>query len=120
MGGHSSHEQVWEGDSSHDPVFLIWGGDSSYDPYFGQKLPGQRSEEVKLSLFKTYFYICCSLCANYRLQSYKMVKVVHNDAFRSLLNMPRYTSASTLFVLKNMDNLDVMMRTKYFFPGKKE
>ena len=43
-----------------------------------------------------------------------MVKVAHNDTFRSLLNMPRYTSASTLFVMKNMDNLDVMMRKNMF------
>ena len=74
------------------------------------------SEEVKLSLFKTYFYniYCCSLWANYRVRSYKMVKVAHNDVFRSLLNMPRYTSASSLFVMKNIDNLDVMMRKNMF------
>ena len=48
-----------------------------------------------------------------------MVKVAHNDTFRSLLNMPRYTSASTLFVMKNMDKLDDDDEKEYVFLGKK-
>ena len=34
----------------------------------------------------------------------------HNDIFRQLLRVPRNHSASTLFVAKRTDNLDVIIR----------
>ena len=45
---------------------------------------------------------------------YSKVKVSHNDIFKSLLQVPRYESASTLFVHHNVHNLDSLLRASYF------
>ena len=73
------------------------------------------SLNCKLLMFKTFLsqVYGCSLWANYKVASYRKVKVSHNDIFRSLLLVPRYESASTLFVAHNVNNLDSIIRTNY-------
>ena len=56
----------------------------------------------------------CSLWASYKVTSYSKVKVAHNDVFRSLLQVPRYESASALFVTHSVNNLDAVLRTNYY------
>ena len=73
-------------------------------------------ESVKISLFKTYCYslYCCSLWSNYRAATWRKLKVCHNDIFRNLLGVPRFHSASALFVNKRTDNIDIIVRKTIF------
>ena len=41
---------------------------------------------------------------------YRKLKVNYNDILRTLLGVPRYTSARTLFVNTRQDNVDVLIR----------
>ena len=70
----------------------------------------------KMLMFKTFFsnIYASGLWTNYRVSSFSKVKVSHNDIFRSLLHVPRYDSASTLFVNHNVNNLDSLLRASYF------
>ena len=53
----------------------------------------------KLMMFKTFFSCIygSGLWASYKVASFAKIKVSHNDIFRSLLNVARGESASTLF-----------------------
>ena len=77
---------------------------------------GRCDETVRLSLFKTYCYNVygCALWCNYCVASWRKLKVAHNDILRKLLKVPRYHSASTLFVTKHVDNLDVLLRKNMY------
>ena len=70
------------------------------------------NELIKISLFKTYCYnlYCCALWCNFRVGTWRKLKVCHNDIFRQLLRVPRNHSATNLFVNKRTDNLDVIIR----------
>ena len=46
----------------------------------------------------------------YRVSTWSKLKVCHNDIFRSLLNVPRFHSASSLLVDKRVNNMDVIIR----------
>ena len=72
--------------------------------------------ECKLLMFKTFFsnIYASGLWSNYRVASFCKVKVSHNDIFRSLLQVPRYESASTLFVQYDVRNLDSLLRASYY------
>ena len=69
--------------------------------------------DVKVALFKTYCsgLYCCALWSRYKVATWKRVKVCHNDIFRKLLLVPRYHSASQLFVNNRVNNLDAISRT---------
>ena len=74
------------------------------------------NDKCKILMFKTFCYnvYCMALWSSYRVRSYAKAKVAHNDVFRSLMNVPRSESASTLFVNHDTNNLDVIMRTACF------
>ena len=73
---------------------------------------GMCSDRCKILMFKTYCYnvYCMALWCNYRVRSYAKVKIAHNDVFRSLMNVQRSESASTLFANHDTNNLDVNCR----------
>ena len=77
---------------------------------------GKCNVDCKLLMFKTFLsnVYACSLWASYNVTSIRKVKVAHNDIFRSLHNVPRYESASTLFVTYNVRNLDSIVRGSYY------
>ena len=77
---------------------------------------GKCSIECKIQIFKTFLsqVYGCSLWVSYKVTSYSKVKVSHNDILRFLLQVPRYESASTLFVSHNVNNLDALLRTNYY------
>ena len=77
---------------------------------------GKCNVACKILMFKTFFsnIYACGLWARYRVASYGKMKVSHNDIFRSLLNVRRDESASTLFVQHNVNNLDSVIRCCYF------
>ncbi|XP_013177643.1 PREDICTED: uncharacterized protein LOC106125109 [Papilio xuthus] len=57
------------------------------------------TEHVKLTLFKAYcqsFYTC-SLWVDYTQRTYRDLRVQYNNAFRMLMGLPRYCSASGMF-----------------------
>ena len=68
--------------------------------------------QSKVTLFSAYLsnIYCCALWSNYRIIAYGRVKVAHNDIFRSLMNMQRWDSASTLFARHSVRNLDAIVR----------
>ena len=70
----------------------------------------------KILMFKTFLsqIYCCSLWVSYKVASFRRVKVSHNDVFRTLLQIPRYESAATLFATYNVNNLDAVLRSSYF------
>ena len=79
------------------------------------------NEYVKISLFKPYCYnvYCCSLWSNYRVVSWRKLKVCHNDILRRLFGVPRNHSASTLFVNNRIDNLDAIIRKNMYSLGNR-
>ena len=72
--------------------------------------------DCKILTFKTFLsqIYGCALWSSYKAATYSKVKVSHNDIFRSLLNVPRYESASALFATYNVLNLDNVVRASYF------
>ena len=72
--------------------------------------------EIKRLMFKTYCssLYCSALWCCYRVTSWRKVKVSHNDVLRNLLGVPRYHSASTLFVNYRLNNLDAVVRGNMF------
>jgi len=70
------------------------------------------SLSTKLLLFKAYctpLYGCQLWCSMFQY-SYRKLKVAYNDAFRQLLQQPRWCSASQLFVLNNVPTFSANMR----------
>ena len=73
-------------------------------------------DPCKVLMFKTYCYnvYCCALWSSFKLNSYHKLRVAHNDIFRSLLNVPRYHSASELFARHRTSNLDAIVRNSMY------
>lgn len=55
--------------------------------------------DVKNTLFKAYCLgmYTCQLWSNYTRKSLNIIRVQYNNAFRALMRLPRYCSASTMF-----------------------
>ena len=70
----------------------------------------------KVLIFKTFLsqIYGCALWCSFKVSTYNKVKVSHNDIFRSLLHVPRYESASTLFTALHVHNLDNVVRASYY------
>ena len=69
------------------------------------------TQDVKVRLFQSYcssFY-CCALC-DFKVSTYKSVKVCHNNIFRFVCKCNRGDSISRQFVYFNVPNLDVLRR----------
>ncbi|CAG9130602.1 unnamed protein product [Plutella xylostella] len=72
------------------------------------------SKEVRVSLFKAYcqtFYTC-SLWVKYTQKAYSALRVQYNNAFRVLLGLPRYCSASGMFADARTDGFHAIMRKR--------
>lgn len=70
------------------------------------------TDDVKVNLFRAYctpFYTAHLWC-KYRTTKLKKLQVAYNDAFRIFLKLPRWTSASTLFVSCNVPTFHAFMR----------
>jgi hypothetical protein len=75
---------------------------------------GRCTDAVKITLFKAYctsFYTC-SLWTNYTKKAYGVLRVQYNNAFRALLRLPRFCSASAMFALAGVDSFEAIMRKK--------
>lgn len=72
------------------------------------------SYEVKITLFKAYtqsFY-SSSLWVSYTKRAYNALRVQYNNAFRMLLGLPRWCSASGMFADARVDGFAAIMRKK--------
>lgn len=72
------------------------------------------SKQVKVSLFKAFcqsFYTC-SLWTNYTQKAYNALRVQYNNAFRVLLGLSRYCSASGMFAEERVDGFHAILRKR--------
>jgi len=71
---------------------------------------------TKLLLFKAFctpIYGCSLWCSMFQYSLNKL-RVAYNDAFRFLLNEPRWFSASRLFVLHNIPSFSAVIRKSIY------
>ncbi|XP_013148875.1 PREDICTED: RNA-directed DNA polymerase from mobile element jockey-like [Papilio polytes] len=72
------------------------------------------SKGVKLILFRAYcqsFYTC-SLWCQFSQRAYSALRVQYNNAFRALLGLPRYCSASGMFAEARVDGFAAIRRKR--------
>lgn len=72
------------------------------------------SHDVKITLFRAFctsFYTC-GLWANYTQKAYHTLRVQYNNAFRVLLGLPRYCSASGMFAQAGVNCFYATMRKR--------
>ncbi|XP_063383591.1 uncharacterized protein LOC134677253 [Cydia fagiglandana] len=72
------------------------------------------SPAVKITLFRAFctsFYTS-SLWVNYTQKQYSALRVQYNNAFRVLMGLPRYCSASTMFAEARVDSFAAIMRKR--------
>ena len=72
------------------------------------------SDQVKITLFKAYcqsFYTS-SLWVSYTKRSLDVLRVQYNNAFRMLLRLPRFCSASEMFAEAHTDGFQAIIRKK--------
>nr|XP_049695206.1 uncharacterized protein LOC110375746 [Helicoverpa armigera] len=72
------------------------------------------SDTVKVTLFKAYcqsFYTS-NLWVNYTKRSLDVLRIQYNNAFRMLLRLPRFCSASEMFAKSHTDGFQAIMRKK--------
>nr|XP_049705651.1 uncharacterized protein LOC126056490 [Helicoverpa armigera] len=72
------------------------------------------SNAVKVTLFKAYCQsmYTCSLWVNYTRTTYSALRVQYNNAFRVLLGLPRYCSASGMFADAHTDGFHAIIRKR--------
>ena len=70
------------------------------------------SAKVKIKLFNAFCnnIYGIQLWCNFNITSLRNINVCHNNAIRRLLGLPRFTSASLVFVENNVNNLSCMRR----------
>ncbi|KAJ2941053.1 hypothetical protein O0L34_g13183 [Tuta absoluta] len=72
------------------------------------------SKQVKDTLFRAYcqcFYTC-QLWYRYRRVSFSTIRVQYNDAYRILMKLPRYCSASGMFAEAGVPDFFAVMRAR--------
>ncbi|KAL0882048.1 hypothetical protein ABMA27_000629 [Loxostege sticticalis] len=72
------------------------------------------TKEVKITLFKAFcqtFYTC-SLWCSYSQRTYNALRVQYNNAFRMLMGLPRFCSASTMFAQAGVDDFYAIIRKR--------
>ncbi|XP_047987060.1 uncharacterized protein LOC125226923 [Leguminivora glycinivorella] len=69
---------------------------------------------VKIALFRAYCtsLYACSLWTRYTQKAFNALRVQYNDAFRVLLRLPRYCSASGMFADAHVDGFHATLRKR--------
>lgn len=72
------------------------------------------SLDVKIALFRSYCtsLYTSSLWANYTKRAYNDLRILYNNAFRVILGLPRYCSASGMFAEFRVDCFHTTMRKR--------
>lgn len=72
------------------------------------------THQVKVTLFKAFcqsFYTC-ALWVGYTRRAYSALRVQYNNAFRVLLRLPRFCSASAMFADTGIDGFHAIIRKR--------
>ena len=74
------------------------------------------SVDVKLVLFRSYCtcLYCPFLWTHYKKYYYRKFRVAFNNIYRRILKLPSRSSASTMYVVNNIDSLEVLVRKRIF------
>lgn len=75
---------------------------------------GKCTKNVKISLFRAYcqtFYTC-NLWIKYTRRAYSALRVQYNNAFRMLMGLPRFCSASWMFAEASVDGFHAIIRKR--------
>ncbi|XP_049886986.1 uncharacterized protein LOC126381563 [Pectinophora gossypiella] len=74
------------------------------------------TKQVKIMLFKAYCQsmYTCSLWTNYTQKVYRALRVQYNNAFRVMLGLPRFCSASGMFAEARTDSFETIVRKRIF------
>ena len=74
------------------------------------------SVDVKVKLFKSFCsnMYCCHLWSHFKNSSYNKVRVAYNNCFRILFGLPRYCSASHMFVSNYVMSFGELVRKCVF------
>ena len=77
------------------------------------------SPDVKCCMFKSYCatMYCWSMWFDCTVTSMKKLKIAYNNGLRRLLNLPKYNSASEMFVNLNIPSFNELLR-KFVFSFK--
>ena len=77
------------------------------------------SPDVKCCMFKSYCatMYCSSVWFDSTVTSMKKLKIDYNNGLRRLLNLPKYNSASEMFVNLNIPSVNELLR-KFVFSFK--
>ena len=77
---------------------------------------GNCSVQIKIQMYKVFFsqVYGSSVWSTFKVSTFNRTKVSHNDIFRSLLHVPRYESATTLFAIHNVRNLNAVLRNSCY------
>ena len=72
----------------------------------------QCSEKIRLLLFQMYCgtMYCCSLWCRYKKGTYAKLKVAYNNAFRVFMFLPKWCSASEMFVSRRATSFEALIR----------
>ena len=72
------------------------------------------SDVVKSLLFKMFCstIYCSSLWCKYTKIVYQKVKVAYNNACRIIMSLPKHCSASNMFVSRNINTFDGLVRNQ--------
>ncbi|XP_061705642.1 uncharacterized protein LOC133516642 [Cydia pomonella] len=72
------------------------------------------SIEVKITLFKAFCQTLytCNLWVNYTQRAFNALRVQYNNAFRVLLGLPRYCSASAMFAYAHTEGFGAVIRKR--------
>ena len=68
------------------------------------------SVDVKLVLFRSYCTCLHCLFLHYKNYNYNKTRVAFNNVYRRILKLPSRSSASTMYVVNNIDSLEVLRR----------
>ena len=77
---------------------------------------GLCSDSVKVLLYKLFcanFY-CGSLWCDFTQSVYNKIRVSYNNSFRILLKLPKFCSASEMFVYSDVPNFETLLRKQRY------
>ena len=74
------------------------------------------SQNIKVKLFQTFLsnMYTCELWCNYNKYQMSKLNVAYNNIFRILLNIPRGSSASEMFAIRNVCNFPILRRKNIY------
>ena len=75
------------------------------------------SKPVLLELCKSFctVFYCSYFWTNYKKTTFSKIRVAYNSVYRKILDVPKRSSASTMFVSNGIPNFEALIRKSIFF-----